>query len=124
MGVCACFNPEGDIFTLNGYSLKFTYLGSSISPTESDTNMRLMKVLIAIDWLLIIWKSDPSNKAEFLPSSAYVNSAQWIHHMGTDKMYKEKARLERHKIVTSHIEQILEATSHKTTAVRLPISYL
>ena len=35
-----CFNQTGDISTLNGYALKlvhkFTYLGSSVSSTESD----------------------------------------------------------------------------------------
>ena len=36
-----CFNQEGDISTLNGGSLKlmdkFTYSGSSVSSSESDT---------------------------------------------------------------------------------------
>ena len=40
-----CFNQRGDISTLNGSSLKlvdkFIYLGSSVSSTETDTNMRL-----------------------------------------------------------------------------------
>ena len=39
-----CFNPEADIFTRNGGSLilvdMFTYLGSSVSSTESDISMR------------------------------------------------------------------------------------
>ena len=37
-----CFNQTGDISTLNGSSLKlvdkFTYLGSSVSSTETDIN--------------------------------------------------------------------------------------
>ena len=42
-----CFNQTGDISTLNGSSLKlvdkFTYLGSSVSSTETDINSRLAK---------------------------------------------------------------------------------
>ena len=61
-----CFNQTGNISTLNGSSLKlvdkFTYLGSSVSSTEKGINMRLMKAWTAIDKLLIIWKSDLTNK--------------------------------------------------------------
>ena len=35
----------------------FTYLGSSVSSTEIDVNIRQVKALTAIDWLSIIWKS-------------------------------------------------------------------
>ena len=60
------FNHRGDISTLNGSSLKlvdkYTYLGSGISPTETDINMRLAKAWTAIDWLWVIWKSDLANK--------------------------------------------------------------
>ena len=42
-----CFNQTGDISTLNGFSLKlidkFTYLGSSVSSTETELDMRLAK---------------------------------------------------------------------------------
>ena len=38
-----CFNKKGDVFTLNGGSLKlednFTYLGSSFLSTENDINV-------------------------------------------------------------------------------------
>ena len=61
-----CFNQAGDISTLDGTSLKlvdkFTYLGSSVSPTEKDTDMRLTKAGTAIDRLPIILKSDLTNK--------------------------------------------------------------
>ena len=60
------FKQRGNISTLNGSSLKlvnkFTYLGSSVSSTETDINTRLAKTLIAIDWLSVIWKSDLTNK--------------------------------------------------------------
>ena len=57
-----CFNQRGDISTLNGSSLKqvdkFTYLGSSVSSTETNINMQLAKAWTAINRLLVIWKSD------------------------------------------------------------------
>ena len=60
------FNQTGDISTLNSSSLKlvdkFTYLGSSVSSTKTDINMWLAKAWTAIDKLLIIWKSDLTDK--------------------------------------------------------------
>ena len=51
-----------EISTINGSSLKlvdtFTYLGSSVSSTDTDINTRLTKALTAIDRLSVIWKSD------------------------------------------------------------------
>ena len=59
-------NKKGDISTLNGSSLKqvdkFTYLGSSVSSTEKDVNMRLTKAWTAINRLSVIWKSDLTDK--------------------------------------------------------------
>ena len=44
---CMCFNQTGDISTLNGSALKlidkFTYLGNSVSLTETDVDTRLAK---------------------------------------------------------------------------------
>ena len=61
-----CFNQTGDIFTLNGSTLKlvdkFTYLESSVSSTESDINTRLAKAWTAINRLSVIWKSDLTDK--------------------------------------------------------------
>ena len=61
-----CFNQRGNISTLNGSSLKlvdkFTYLGSSVSSTETDIKLQLAKVWTTIDRLLVIWKSDLTNK--------------------------------------------------------------
>ena len=54
------------ISTLEGTSLKlvdkFTYLGSSVSSTEKDINIRLTKAWTAINKLSIIWKSDLTDK--------------------------------------------------------------
>ena len=59
-----CFNHKGHISTLNGSSLKraekFTYLGSSVSSTETDINTRL--AWTAIHSLSVIWKSDLTDK--------------------------------------------------------------
>ena len=61
-----CYNQTGDIPTIDGNPLKlvdkFTYLGSSVSSTEKDINMRLTKAWTAIDRLSIIWKSDLTDK--------------------------------------------------------------
>ena len=61
-----CYNQTGDISTLDGTSLKlvdkFTYLGSSVSSTETDIDTRLTKAWTAIDRLSIIWKSDLTDK--------------------------------------------------------------
>ena len=61
-----CLNQTGDISTLNGSSLKlvdkFTYLGSSVSSTETDIDTQLAKAWTAIDRLLVVWKSDLTNK--------------------------------------------------------------
>ena len=57
-----CFNQRGHISTLNCSSLKlvdkFTYLGSSVSSTETATT----KAWTAIDRLSFIWKSDLTDK--------------------------------------------------------------
>ena len=61
-----CFNQTGHISTLDGTPLKlvdkFTYLGSSVSSTEKDIDTRVMTEWTAIDKLLIIWKSDLTDK--------------------------------------------------------------
>ena len=60
------FNKTGDISTLNFSSLKlvdkFTYLGSSVSSTETDINTRIAMAWIAIDRLSVIRKSDLTDK--------------------------------------------------------------
>ena len=61
-----CYNQTGDISTLEGTPLKlvdkFTYPGSSVESTEKDIETRLTKAWIAINRLLIIWKSDLTDK--------------------------------------------------------------
>ena len=61
-----CFNQRGDISTLKGGPLnlrdKFTYLRRSVSSTENDIKTRLAKTWTANDRLLVIWKSDLTDK--------------------------------------------------------------
>ena len=47
-----------------------------------------------------------------------------MHHMDTDKAFREKAWRQLHKNTTRYIEQIVEAPTHKTVAVRPPSSHL
>ena len=49
-------------FFLQVLLVKFTYLGSSVSSTEKDIDTRLTKAWMAIDKLLIIWKSNLTDK--------------------------------------------------------------
>ena len=61
-----CFNQTGDISPrrrkLFETGRQFTYLGSRVSSTEKDIDTQLTKAWIAIDKLLIIWKSDLTDK--------------------------------------------------------------
>ena len=85
-----CFNQRGDISTLKGGPLKlvvkFTYLGRSVSSTKKDINMWLAKACTAINRLLVIWKSDLTDKIKcsFFPSCGHVNTVTWMHYMDTN----------------------------------------
>ena len=61
-----CFNQTGDISTLNSNSLKlidkFTYLGSSVSSSETNIDTQLAKTWAAMDRLSVIWKADLTDK--------------------------------------------------------------
>ena len=77
-----CFNQRGDTSTLNGSSLKlvdkFTFLGSSVSSTETYINMRLGKAWTAINRLSVIWKLDLTDKIKHIfPNSCRVNATTW-----------------------------------------------
>ena len=120
-----CFNQRGDISTLNGSFLKlmykFTYLGSSVSSTENDINTQLAKARAANDGLSVIWKSDLTDRIKH--SFFQTNPAIWMLYVDPVKTYREKARRQLHKNTTSNIEQVQEATLHKTAAIRPPTSH-
>ena len=58
------------------------------------------------------------------PSPSCVHITLWIHHMDTNKMHREKTRLELQKNVACCLEQILEATSPKTAVIEPLTSHL
>ena len=51
--ILACFKRKGTISTRDVD--QFLFLGSNILSTESDTNIRLAKILTAMNKLSIIW---------------------------------------------------------------------
>ena len=59
-----CSNQTGDIFHSSSLKLvdKFTYLGSSVSSTETDIDTRLSKAWTANNRLSVRWKSDRADK--------------------------------------------------------------
>ena len=105
-----CFRREGAITTLNSGALKLvnklTYQGSSVSSTESDVNIRLANSLTAIDKLLVIWKSDLSDRIKRDDFQAAVVSV--LLYTGTTwtltKRREKKNRRELHKNATSYVE--------------------
>ena len=103
----------------------FTCLGSSVSFTESNVNIRLSKMWTAIDRLSIIWKSDLSDRIKWdifqatVVSILFYGCTIWT----LNKMHREKVGWELHKNATSYIEQILKAALIKTTAVRPPTAH-
>ena len=124
-----CYNQTGDISTLDGTPLKlvdrFTYLGSSVTSTKNDIDMRLTKAWTAINRLSIIWKSDLTNKMKrsFFQAAVTSDTAIWVHYVDTNKTAGEEARRQLHKNAASNLEQVLAATPHKTPTVRPPASY-
>ena len=117
-----CFNQTGDISTLDGISLKlvhkFTYLGSSVSSTKKDINTQLMKAWTATDKLLIIWKSDLTDKMKRSFFRAAVVSIL-LNGCTTWKLTKRQL----HKNAASNIEQVVEATPHKVPTIPPPTSH-
>ena len=92
---------------------QFLYLGSNISSTESDVNVRLTNVWNAIDGLSIIGKSDLSDKIkrDFFPNCSCVHTTIRMHHIDTNKAPREKARLKLRKNIVFYFKEILEASS-------------
>ena len=71
---------------------QFPYLDSNISSTERDINIHIAKVLNAIDRLLIIWKSDQSNKIKwnfFQAVIMFILLYGWMHYMDANKTEKK-----------------------------------
>ena len=84
------FNQRGVISILNGSSLKlvdkFTYLGTSVSSTETDIHTRLAKAWTAIDSRLVIWKSDLTDKIKLYKIILLYGCTTWTLTILIDKM--------------------------------------
>ena len=123
-----CFNQTGDISTRNGSCLKlvdkFTYLGSSVSSTETDIDMWLTKAWTAINRLSVIWKSDLTDKMKrsFFPA---VIVSILLYGCTTWTLTKQlEKRLDgNHTNAVSNIEQVLEAAPYKVAGVGPPTTH-
>ena len=118
-----CFNQDSVISLLDGKPLKlvdeFTYLGSNISSTESDVNIVIGKAWTAIDRLMIIWKSDISDKIKGKLFQVVLCQEYYM-----VKILGEKARWEQHKDAACCFKQILEAATNKIAAIWSLTSHL
>ena len=85
---------NGTISSLRGKPRKWKHLVHT--HPESDVNIRLVMAWIAINRLVIIWKSDISDKIkrDFLQTVAV---SIWIHHVDANKTLWEKAKQELHE---------------------------
>ena len=85
--------------------VKFTYLGSSVSFTETDVNTRLAKAWTAVDSLSVIWKSDLTDKIKrsfFQAAVVYIYIYIYIYIYNGDK-YELLTRIRFH--LHPHIPQ-------------------
>ena len=117
------FNQEDAISLLNGKPLKLVdqliYLGSNISSTESNINIRIGKALTVIDKLSAIWKSYFwDNNTRILPSFNCVSIIIRLHKLDSNETTGEKAIWELLTGVACCFERIPEATLRKTAAER------
>ena len=121
-----CYNQTVDITTLDGTPLKlvdkFTYLGSSVSSTEKDTDTRLTKAWTANDRLSIIWKSDLTDKMKRSFFQAAVVSIL-LYGCTTWTLTKRLEKKLDGNYTRMNIEQVLAAIPHKTPTIRPPASY-
>ena len=76
--------------------------------------MCIGKAGAAIDILSTIRKSDFSNKVNCSRISATI----WLHHLGSNKIPREKARWKLHQDFACCFKQIIEVVPYKTANVR------
>ena len=122
-----CFNQRDVISTLSGGSLKLvdksSYIGSRVSSTEDDINTWIARAWTDIDRLSVIWKSDLFDRIKqfFFQNGGRIYTIVLMYHLDAGKAYREKAWGQLLKDATRYVKQILEATSHKISAIRQPI---
>ena len=107
------FNQEGSIHTLGGDIVKqvlsFIYLGSEVSDTESDVNIRIGKAWAALNKMKMIWESGLSDglKRKFFRATVEAvllyGSVTWT--------------------LTKHLEQRLSGTYTRMLRAALNISW-
>ena len=68
-------------------------------------------------------RPDRWNETHFLPDSGRVDTVIWLNYMDSNETAGEKARRQLHKNVVSNVEQFLEATPHKATAIQPPTTH-
>ena len=90
-----CYNQTGDISTLDGTPLKLVDKFTYLGSSVASTEKDIDTRLTAI----------------------------WMHYMDSNKTAGEEARRQLHKNTASNLEQVLEATPHKTPTVRPPAAY-
>ena len=104
---------------------KFTYLGSSVSSTETDINTRQTKAWTAINRLLVIWKSDLTDKMKHSFFQAAIVSillsgcTTWT----LTKQLEKKLDGKYTRMLRAIMNKVLEAAPHKAAAVRPPTSH-
>ena len=94
----------------------------SVGYLKKKKETRLAKAWTTIDRLLVIWKSDVTDKMKQFSSKQWLCRYRYMvaPHGWT---FVEKASWHLHKNAVSHIEQDLEATPYKTVAVRPPTTH-
>ena len=60
---------------------------------------------------------------QFLPSSAHVDTAIWMHNLDANKTAGEEAWQQLHKNAASNIKQVLEVALNKAAAVWPPTTH-
>ena len=93
---------------------QFIYLGSNILSTKSDINIHVGKAWIAIDWLMMKWKSDHSDKIkwEFFQAMLIL----FLHHSDINETLGQELQ----NAVACSFEQILDAAPCKQLYDYLP----
>ena len=89
---------------------QFIYLGSSVSSTETDINTRLAKAWTAIDRLLVIWKSDQTDKMKCSFFQLAIVSILWYGCTTWTLTKRMEKKLDGNytRMLASNIEQVKE----------------
>ena len=112
------FNQEGDISTLNGYSL--ISVDMFICLVVASRQLKVVSVYANIKCGLLSIDFQSYESLIF----GCISTILWMHHVGAWKTYTEKAKPEMKQYAWRYIEQIYEATPHETISVPPLTSHL